>query len=334
MDKALYGSDNDVKGWISGLFSGITWGLDTTLLRYVLTLAPFLIDPVLAVGGYFVCCLIHEIIGALGMSSILAAKGELKSFGGLLKTRDGWLVMAGALFGGPFAITCYIFSLAKGGLALTAGITAAYPLICTVLAVILLKERLLPRSWLGIMVAVLGVFYLWYTPDEIIDLSSWSGSLLALGAATGWATEGVLVSLAMKGGRVTHGQAMLIRELTSSVAYLIFTPLLLGSVHNLGHAVGVVFGHTEAWLILIGTAIIGMLSYYMWYKSIRSIGAPRAVCLNVTYSFWSVLFGALLFHIRMTSYDYVGALLVLVGVCIATVYTNKKRRKRLDTPVY
>ncbi len=99
-------------------------------------------------------------------------------------------------------------------------------------------------------------------------------------------------------------------------------------------AVGVVFGHTEAWLILIGTAIIGMLSYYMWYKSIRSIGAPRAVCLNVTYSFWSVLFGALLFHIRMTSYDYVGALLVLVGVCIATVYTNKKRRKRLDTPVY
>lgn len=329
MDRAFYGSESDIKGgitkgWIAGLFSGVLWGLDASLLRYVLMLAPFMIDPVLAVWGYFVCCLIHEIIGVIGMSSYLGARGKLKNFKRLFFSRDGLLIMTGALFGGPFAITCYIFALAKGGLALTAGITSAYPLICTVMAVWLLKERLHPRSWLGIMVVVLGVFYIWYTPDEEIDITSWKGSLLALGAAVGWATEGVLGALGMKSGKISHGHAMLIREITSSVAYLIFTPLILGGVFNLGHAVSVVFSHTEAWILLIVAAISGMVSYYLWYKAIYSIGASRAVCLNVTYAFWAVLFGSLLFKLDMTGYDYFGALLVLIGVCTATIYYPRK----------
>ena len=39
------------KGYISGIGSGVTWGLDAVLLGIVMTMSPFVENPILLVGG-------------------------------------------------------------------------------------------------------------------------------------------------------------------------------------------------------------------------------------------------------------------------------------------
>lgn len=312
--------NRDRIGWSSGLFSGLTWGLDNALLRHVLLLAPFLTDPDLLIAGYFVCCLLHEVIGGISLSMLLGLKGRLKGFFRQLFTRDGMMIGAGALCGGPFAMTCYLMSLSHGGVAITAGVTALYPLIGMLLAVLILKERMLQRSWLGIMVAMLGIFYIGFHSDSPDDYASFEGILYAVGAAVGWAAEGIFCAYGMRHGKIDHTRAALIREFVSSIAFLLIVPFMIGNPGGVKWVIGEIFSDPEAWILLGVAAIIGMYSFYLWYRAIRLIGVGRSVCLNVTYSFWAVLFAALFFGVRMTANVYIGTLLVIAGVCLATIF--------------
>ena len=61
--------------------------------------------------------------------------------------------------------------------------------------------------------------------------------------------------------------------------------------------------------------------------AIDNIGATKGLCLNVTYSFWSVFFALILsiflpqyFSGALSLYIAIGSLLVLGGVTMATLY--------------
>lgn len=306
-------------GILSSLFSGFTWGLNTVLLRYILLLIPFFLDPALAVGGFFICSFLHDFFGAIWLTGIMGARGYLKGFFISILTKEGLIIALGALCGGPLAMTCYIFALTKGGVALTVGVTACYPLIGTILAVIFLKERMAARRWLGLLFVVLGIYYLNYTPGAGALSNKMPGTLLALGAAFGWAVEGVLCGYGMKRGSIDHKAAALIREFVSACAYLIITPILLGGIEDFGNVLRMVFEYPKAWILLAITALIGMYSFYMWYKGIRLIGAARSLCLNVTYPLWALIFSAIILGISISGYNIFGSVFVIIGVILATL---------------
>ena len=84
-------------------------------------------------------------------------------------------------------------------------------------------------------------------------------------------------------------------------------------------------------LDIIGfTALIEMVSFLCWYTAIDIIGATKGLCLNVTYSFWSVFFALILsiflpqyFSGALSWYIAIGSMLVLGGVTMATLYNSK-----------
>ena len=76
------------------------------------------------------------------------------------------------------------------------------------------------------------------------------------------------------------------------------------------------------------TALIGMISFFCWYTAIDLIGAAKALCLNVTYSFWAVVFTFIIVGSTLSVNIIVGSIMVVAGVAVATLVSRKKDNKQ------
>lgn len=314
------------KGYLSGIFSGMTWGLDTVLIGVVMAMAPFVENPLLLIGGTFICSMLHDLFAAFWMMIFMGYKRRLKEVLFAIKTRDGLFCVLGALFGGPLAMTFYMLAIAKGGPALTATVTACYPLLGSAMAVVILKEKMTIRAWMGLLLCILGIIYIGYSPAETQNVNVGGGIMLALVAAVGWATEAVVCGYGMKAGKIDPQMALFIRELTSGTVYiLIVAPIMIGGYSDMLQGMVAVFQYAPALLTLFVTALIGMISFFCWYTAIDIIGAARALCLNVTYSFWAVVFSFIIIGGGLSTNIMVGSFLVITGVTVATLISKKQK---------
>ena len=226
-------------------------------------------------------------------------------------------------------MTFYMIAIAKGGAALTATVTACYPLLGSAMAMVILKEKVRLRGWLGLLICILGIIYIGYTPESETDVNVVGGIMLAAVAAIGWATEGVVCGYGMKAGNVDPQMALLIRELTSGTVYiLIVAPIMVGGYGDMVTGTMAVFSDTACWLTLFFTALIGMISFFCWYTAIDLIGAAKALCLNVTYSFWAVVFTFIIVGSTLSVNIIVGSIMVVAGVAVATLVSRKKDNKQ------
>lgn len=316
------------KGYVTGIFSGMTWGLDTVLIGVAMVMTPFVENPVLLIGGTFVCSMLHDAFAALWMLIIMGFKGRLKELLPAVWSKDGLFCVLGALFGGPLAMTFYMLAIAKGGAALTATVTACYPLLGSAMAMVILKEKIRMRGWFGLLICILGIIYIGYTPENETGNHVIGGITLAAVAAIGWATEGVVCGYGMKGGNIDPYMALLIRELTSGIAYiLIVVPIMVGGYDCMAEGTIAVFSHVSCLLTMFFTALIGMISFFSWYTAIDLIGAAKALCLNVTYSFWAVVFTFLFVGSVLSANIIIGSVMVISGVAVATLVSRKSKNK-------
>ena len=323
------------KGLISGILSGATWGLDAVLLGVVMIMAPFVENSVLIVAGGVLVSALHDLFSTIWLFIYMGLKGRLKELWSALKTKDGrWCIFA-AIFGGPLAMTFYTLAISIGGAALAASVTAIYPLLGTILAVIILKEKTGFQTWLGLIICVLGIVIIGWSPSTSVNVNITLGILLAFVAAIGWATEGVVSGYGMKGGVVDPHMALLIRYLTSSFVYIfVVAPIFGDGFVNAGIGLLAICSYPPCCVLLSFTALIGMISFLCWYTAIDNIGATKGLCLNVTYSFWSVFFALILslffpkyFSGALSLYIAIGSILILGGVTMATFYKPKFHKK-------
>lgn len=313
------------KGNISGIGSGITWGLDAVLLGIVMTMCPFVENPILLAGGALFCSMLHDVFASFWMILIMGLKGELKDIRIALCSKDGFYCILGALFGGPLAMTFYLMAISKGGPALAATITACYPLLGSILAIFILKEKVQLRGWIGLLICVSGIVWIGYSPEKNESINVSQGVLYSLIAAIGWAAEAVIRGYGMKSGRVKPQMALLLREATSGIAYIfVVSPLMLDGFGASLNGLRALIYYPPCWGLLLFTAFVGVSSFFLWYTSIDLIGAAKALCFNVTYSFWAVVFTFIFIGNQLSWNIVVGSLLIIGGVTIATLIHKKK----------
>ena len=99
---------------------------------------------------------------------------------------------------------------------------------------------------------------------------------------------------------------------------------MVGGYDNLVAGTMAVFADTACWLTLFFTALIGMVSFFCWYTAIDLIGAAKALCLNVTYSFWAVVFTFVIVGGSLSLNIIIGSILVVTGVAVATLVSLRK----------
>ena len=220
-----------------------------------MVMTPFVENPILLIAGGVLCSALHDVFSALWLFGYMGYQGRIKDLIPAIKTKDGkWCALA-AIFGGPLAMTFYTLAISTGGAALAASVTAIYPLLGTALAVIILKEKTGLQTWIGLVICVIGIIIIGWSPAGMENVNISLGVLLALVAAIGWATEGVLCGYGMKSGVIDPYLALLIRYMTSAIIYIfIVSPLLGGGFVDASKGIAAIFSYTPCWILLAITA--------------------------------------------------------------------------------
>ena len=207
-------------------------------------------------------------------------------------------------------MTGYVLSVANMGASIGAVASAIFPAVGAVLAYFFLKEKMSWYRWIFLILSLLGVYGLSYSPELNIT-NFWLGFAGTLMCAFGWGIEAVIIAKSVQDDAVTDEIALQIRQTTSALVYgVVILPFLKGW----GFTVSL-FNHTD-WLIpcIAAASLFATASYLFYYKAISQIGASKAMALNITYSAWAVIFTII--FLRDTSLMNISTILCTIAVIV------------------
>ena len=278
-----------------GLFSGLFWGLGLTISAYIFSL--YNISP-------FVVAFVHDFISIFILAAILLIKYKKIDFK-IFTNIKNISVIIGALLAGPIGMQCNLYAVKYIGGGLTSSITAVYPAVSVILAIVFLKHKVSKKTIVGIALIIAGIFAQSYTSEQVN--SFYIGFLFALICAVAWGSESVLSSYAMS-NNLTEIETLLIRQVTSFLAYLVIV-LFKG------------FSVTEVADVKLGGLIFifvlsNMISYIAYYMSINRLKPAKATGLNVSYVVWTVVFSAIFLGIGLSTLVVITSLVIMLGVYI------------------
>lgn len=293
-----------VFGVSMGLFSGFAYGIYTTLvlvagMQYPLAGAAGLL------AAPYVCAGLNDLFAGLWITCYNIKKGRIRQVWQNLFTRPGKLVILGALLGGPAANGAYLAGLSMAG-AYAIPITATCSLFGALFAWIFLKQRPTKKVMAGMVLCAAGAIIInWSKPAESPRFTL--GIICALLAAVSWGLEGVVASYG--GSKMDADIAVNIRDLVSGIVILAIIIPAAGAAGLLRETLA---AKTPAlWLAASGLA--AAMSFLAWYRANAAVGCAVGMSLNVTYTFWGVLFCALFLHQPLTATIVAGSAVVMAG---------------------
>ena len=295
-----------------GLFAAITWALDTVILSIALSCSAFFDTPTAIALASFTSTFLHDATSAVFMFVYMALRRKLAATVRLMKTKYGWFIVLAAVIGAPLGMTGYVTAIDNIGPAYSAAISSFFPAYGALLSSIFLKERMRGYQWVGLIVCVLGVVALGYTPADGIPGDWFMGVGGALVCVFGWGTEAVIIAWGLHSANVDDENALQIRQTTSAVTYALVILPLLGGWPSAAAAFA---SEAMPWIVL--AALFGTVSYLMYYKAIARIGAAKSMALNITYSAWAIPFSLLLLGTMPDLRGVVCAVVIILGAIAA-----------------
>lgn len=297
-----------------GLMSGLLWGLDTTVLAVALAMSPYIGTAEAIAFASIASSFLHDAFCAIWLFIYMAVRGRLKDTLAALKTRSGKVVMLGALLGGPIGMTGYVIAINNIGAGYTAIISAFYPAFGTILAVLLLKEKLNWKQVVALAVALAGIVTMGcLSADTNVPGNAVVGLIAAAACVIGWGSEATLCAWGMRDDAVDNETALQIRETTSALVYGIVVLPVFGAWAFTAFALP---SFATGVIALAGLA--GVTSYLFYYKAISRIGAAKGMAANISYSAWAVLFGVILLGAIPGPVEVVCCVAIICGTVLAS----------------
>lgn len=296
-----------------GLASGLLWGLDTVILGIGLSMAPYIGTAEAIAFAAIASSFLHDAFCAVWLWIYMAIKGRLGDTLAALKTRSGKVVILGALLGGPIGMTGYVVAINNIGAGYTAIISSFYPAFGTVMAVLLLKEKMAGKQVVALMVALAGIVAMAsLSMDSSVPGNPVVGLTAAIACVVGWGSEAVLCAWGMRDDAVDNETALHIRETTSALTYAFVVLPVFGAWAFTASA----FPSLATGVVALA-GLAGAASYLFYYKAIGRIGAAKGMALNISYSAWAVLFGVILLGAIPGPVEIVCCVAILVGTVLA-----------------
>ena len=282
-------------GVSAGLLSGMFWGLGLAISAYIFSL--YNISP-------FAVAVIHDFISIFVLLAIILVKYKtinLKIFTNIKSVS----VIVGALLAGPIGMQCNLYAVKYIGSGLTSSITAIYPAVSVILAVIFLKNKVSSKTLLGIALIIVGIFIQSYKSEQVE--SFYLGFMFALICAVAWGSESVLSSYAMK-NNLNELETLLIRQVTSFLAYLVII-----SFNGLGIETSL---DVKFRGLIIFFVVSNMVSYILYYMAINKLEPAKATGLNVSYVVWTILFSMIFVALEVNLQLVVTSIIIILGVYV------------------
>jgi drug/metabolite transporter (DMT)-like permease len=161
---------------------------------------------------------------------------------------------------------CFVASVKRTSVANGSLIIGISPIVIAVMSAIAGHERIRPVRWLGIAVAMFGLYLV---VGQGVDMSAqtFRGDLLMMGGVLCWAIYSVASQSILK----RHSPLVVIALTFSfgATLYVLFmTPVLIATDWS------AVSGFS--WLMMLTSALLALnLSYWIWYTGLKRLGGSR-----------------------------------------------------------
>jgi uncharacterized membrane protein len=310
------------KGLWWGIISGAAWGLQGAFLGAAVAMAPFTAGASLY-GAPLASAALEEGWAGFFMFWYNLFTGRFMEYGRTIRTKAGLLVCCGAMFGGPLSMSFYLIAVTLCGAAYSLAITGIYPAIGAIVAMLWFKERISARAWTGIILCVIGAFLVGYTAPSGQFPHFYSGILLSIIPAFGWAFEGVFATFGSD--MVDPDVAVGIREAVSFFVYLLAILPIFAGLLLFGQA----FSHVSLWWLAMAGAA-GAVSYITFYRALNTTGVGRGCALNITYAMFGVFFSWLLLPQQITTTLIIGCVIIVLGAVLIMANPLELLKLRAD----
>jgi drug/metabolite transporter (DMT)-like permease len=189
----------------------------------------------------------------------------------------------------------------------TSLIIALNPVVTLLIAAALLGDRLSATRWVGVVLALLGVWVVVTRGDlsQIVQ-SLGKGELAMFGAVCAWAIYTLV------GRKLLQGLSPVLATLWAAIWGTLFLGLLaLRDIHQV-HAASFTL---EVWAGLAFLGVLGTAVAFVWYyEGLRQLGAARTVVFNNLVPVFGVLLGWLILGEPLSTSLLVGGGLAIFGV--------------------
>lgn len=183
-----------------------------------------------------------------------------------LTRADVWQLLLLGLVGTFLYQLCFVGGVRRTSVGNGSLIVGTSPIVISVMSSLAGHERIRPLRWLGVILALLGLYFV---VGHGVDFTgvTWRGDALMLGGVLCWATYSVASQPILK----RHSPLVVI-GLTFSIGaalyVLMMVPILVGVDWR------AVSGFS--WFLMVASALLALnLSYWIWYTGLKHLGGSR-----------------------------------------------------------
>lgn len=239
----------------------------------------------------------------LGVIFATPARARLKAL-----TRRDWIELAFLGSIGTFLYQfCFVSAVKRTSVGNGSLIIGVSPIVIALMSAVVGHERIRPVRWVGIAVAMLGLYLV---VGHGVDLSgqTWRGDLLMMGGVICWATY----SVASQGILKRHSPLIVI-ALTFSIGATLYVltmmPFLIAVEWR------TISGFS--WLMMLTSALLALnLWYWIWYTGLKRLGGSRTSVYSYLTPVVAMAVAAVWLNEPISSNQMAGAGAIFAGLLI------------------
>jgi drug/metabolite transporter (DMT)-like permease len=223
-------------------------------------------------------------------------------------TRRDWieLFFLGAI--GTFLYQfCFVASVKRTSVANGSLIIGVSPIVISLLSAIAGHERIRPVRWIGIAVAMLGLYLV---VGHGVDMSSqtWRGDLLMMGGVMCWSIYSVASQSILK----RHSPLVVI-ALTFSIGATLYVATMVPAM--IATRWSTISGFS--WLMMLTSALLALnLSYWIWYTGLKRLGGSRTSVYSYLTPVVAMIVAAIWLGEPVSTNQISGAVAIFTGLLI------------------
>jgi len=235
-------------------------------------------------------------------------KKDLKKIFAELKSNIRKLVIFGVI--GSIGIISWTYAILYGETTNIAFIFRLEAVFAVIFGLALLKEKIFPLEWIGMVLAIVGAFIMVYSGSISLD----KGTIAILISALTSAFSIFLAKVYVKG---ISAYAL---TYTRTISALIFISIYALSMGRFEFSLqSNVLGFTFL------TAFVGaFLGFLLFYKSLSLYEMSKAIAVRSTEPFFVAIFGLIILMTIPTINQIIGGTLIVVGVIIISLMGKNK----------
>ncbi|MGI6109773.1 MAG: DMT family transporter [Eubacteriaceae bacterium] len=238
------------------------------------------------------------------------------------RVKSGRMIIISAILAGPIGTACSVIAVSMCGSTYANCIIGLTPVLAAVLSVVILREKLSGRAWIGIVISIAGaIIACMGAPGDATNFALGIG--IACICPLAFALEGIISTHAVD---VTDPMLScpMYRMIASGLIEIVLSIvicLVTGNIAWIGQLFGLITSTPLCLFYLLCTSIAMFIQYNTAYTSFNYCGAAKSEAILWTGTFWTIPVGFVMQALGILPYSVtpmgiIGAIVVVAGILL------------------